>query len=89
VNFQYAYAGDMENGYDFAKTIISVNGVETVLKQYTGTVERHRERSDHRLPCTLAGVGRRLHHQVPLPERPLVRRFRRAECDHVRRFRGG
>ncbi|HKW15769.1 MAG TPA: M6 family metalloprotease domain-containing protein [Candidatus Krumholzibacteria bacterium] len=57
VNFQYAYTGDMENGYDFAKAIISVNGVETVLKQYTGT-----SNGSENVPITgylapLAGAG--------------------------------
>jgi hypothetical protein len=36
VNFQYAYAADTELNYDFARTILNVNGVETVLKSYTG-----------------------------------------------------
>jgi M6 family metalloprotease-like protein len=36
VNLQYAYAADTELNYDFARTILNVNGVETVLKSYTG-----------------------------------------------------
>ena len=37
VSLQYAYSSDLEPGYDFARAIIRVNGVETQLGQYTGT----------------------------------------------------
>jgi M6 family metalloprotease-like protein len=57
VNLQYAYAADTELNYDFARTIIKVNGAETVLKAYTGTASGTENIAITGYLAPLAGAG--------------------------------